>query len=203
MAGVFRVDKRNKDGSYVKETLKQISGEEPDGQCESKYGIKRSCKSINGLGILGSLLISSGLSMTKSGGGYSIECTITHKTSWSTYGSAGVASWLIGDGHGKRAVVMWSVPYSHWFHSNWLAVGLTESGNQAHKDWFDQMYYHESGSGLHFKRKDYYYDTNILSFKDEKFEITGIMGTSYKPTARIIIKPLNETDLAPGLKRDE
>ncbi|XP_076116784.1 echotoxin-2-like [Mytilus galloprovincialis] len=200
-----------------------------------------SCKSINGLGILGSLLISSGLSMTKSGGGYSIECTvivenwtkypltdarvtpysgqlysaavsirpgekeqfITHKTSWSTYGSAGVASWLIGDGHGKRAVVMWSVPYSHWFHSNWLAVGLTESGNQAHKDWFSQMYYYESGSGLHFKRKDYYYDTNILSFKDEKFEITGIIGTSYKPTARIIIKPLNETDLAQGLKRDE
>ncbi|CAG2247613.1 unnamed protein product [Mytilus edulis] len=131
------------------------------------------------------------------------EQFITHKTSWSTYGSAGVASWLIEDGHGKRAVVMWSVPYSHWFHSNWLAVGLTESGNQAHKDWFNQMYYYESGSGLHFKRKDYYYDTNILSFKDEKFEITGIMGTSFKPTARIIIKPLNETDLAPGLKRDE
>ena len=96
---------------------------------------------------------------------------------------------------------MWSCPYNFDHYTNWLGVGLTESGTQTHgTNWFHQMYYEKSGNGLNFVRGDYYYHTKTLSMKDGAIEITGIMGTSHKAKAHIIVRPLLETDLAPIIK---
>jgi hypothetical protein len=96
---------------------------------------------------------------------------------------------------------MWSCPYNFNSYSNWLGVGLTEYGTQTHRaNWFDQMYYKGSGNGLNFVRGEYYYHTKTLSMKDGNIEITGIMGTSHKAKAHIIVRPLLETDLAPNIK---
>ena len=95
---------------------------------------------------------------------------------------------------------MWSCPYNFNHYSNWLGIGLTESGYSSQKDWYNQMYYGNSGNGLTFIRKDYYYDTNTIHMRDDTFEITGTMGTSHKTTAHIVIRPLNPKDIADSLK---
>ncbi|CAC5420217.1 unnamed protein product [Mytilus coruscus] len=123
------------------------------------------------------------------------EQFIAHKSSWFT-GTYGVASWLIND---RRAVIMWHCPYSFLWHTNVLGVGLTESSNVYHKNWFNQMYKGRNGQGLNFERDDYHHDTPTIRIADERFEITGTMGTSHKATARIVIRPVNENDLAPSI----
>ncbi|XP_052065760.1 echotoxin-2-like isoform X2 [Mytilus californianus] len=124
------------------------------------------------------------------------EKIIAHEASWFR-GTYGVASWLLND---RRAAVMWHCPYSFfWGSKNMLGVGLTESWYGYHKNWFYQMYKGGNGQGLNFVRDDYYYDTPTIRIADERFEITGTMGTSHKATARIVIRPVNEHDLAPSI----
>ena len=96
---------------------------------------------------------------------------------------------------------MWSCPYSFDHHSNWLGVGLTATGTTTHNDWFHQMYYEKSGNGLNFVRGEYYHHTKTLSYKDGSFEITGIIGTSHKATAKIIVRPLQEADLSDNIQK--
>ena len=55
------------------------------------------------------------------------------------------------DGLDQLVVVMWSVPYSHDLHANWLAVGQLKEGHGNHC--FNEMYY---GSPTYFDRKEYY-----------------------------------------------
>lgn len=122
------------------------------------------------------------------------EMFVARKTGLTATGTYGTASWQIL-GKDKRVVVMWSCPYNFNHYSNWLAVGLTS--DRHHNDWFDQMYYKESGRGLNFTRGEYYYDTNIIKSGDKSFEVIGNMGTSHHTTAQIIVRPLHERDRAP------
>ena len=46
-----------------------------------------------------------------------------HKTNDSATGCVGTMTWKIDSAHYVN--VMYSVPYSHDYHSNWLAVGIT------------------------------------------------------------------------------
>ncbi|CAC5409006.1 Tereporin-Ca1 [Mytilus coruscus] len=128
------------------------------------------------------------------------EQFIAHKTGDTATGTSGTASWFISSAR-KKAVVMWSCPYSFDYHSNWLGVGLTEIDNMHHRDWFKQMYYESSGKGLNFRRGDYYYHTRKISIKDSQFEVVGTMGTSHKSKARIIVRPLELCDLSNNLRR--
>ena len=52
-----------------------------------------------------------------------MEAMAGHKVSDTATGCVGTVSWKLGDWD-KMLVVMYSVPYSHDFHSNWLAVGI-------------------------------------------------------------------------------
>ncbi|XP_052081120.1 tereporin-Ca1-like, partial [Mytilus californianus] len=127
------------------------------------------------------------------------EQFVAHKTGNTATGTYGTASWLISS-TSKRAVVMWSCPYSFDLHINELGVGLTDKGVTQHKDWFQQMESGTSGSGLNFRRGEYYLHTKTISIKDSQFEVTGIMGTSHKAKARIIVRPFELNDLADSLK---
>nr|UYP38769.1 mytiporin 2 [Mytilus galloprovincialis] len=127
------------------------------------------------------------------------EQFIAHKTGHTATGTFGTASWLISSAR-KRAVVMWSCPYSFDFHSNWLGVGLTDRGCTDHRNWYGQMYYRSSGGGLNFRRGEYYYHTRTISIRDSEFEVVGIMGTSHKANVRIIVRPRELRDLADNLR---
>ncbi|XP_063399312.1 echotoxin-2-like isoform X2 [Mytilus trossulus] len=126
------------------------------------------------------------------------EKFIAHKSSWFS-GTYGVASWLIND---RRAVVMWHCPYSFWWSKNVLGIGLTESFYGVHQNWFNQMYSGRNIQGLNFVREEYRYETPTIKIADERFEITGTMGTGHKTTARIIIMPVNDEDLAPSITNE-
>ncbi|XP_071121745.1 tereporin-Ts1-like [Mytilus galloprovincialis] len=126
------------------------------------------------------------------------EQFIAHKSSWFS-GTYGVASWLIND---RRAVVMWNCPYSFWWSKNVLGIGLTESFYGVHQNWFGQMYSGRNSQGLNFVRGEYRYETPTIKIADERFEITGTMGTGHKTTARIVIRPINDEDLAPSITNE-
>ena len=49
------------------------------------------------------------------------EGMAAHKSALSATGSWGSVSWLLGN---ERLIVMWSVPYSHDWNNNWLAIGM-------------------------------------------------------------------------------
>lgn len=128
-----------------------------------------------------------------------LNLQIAHKTPDTATGTYGTASWLISSAR-KRAVVMWSCPYSFDFHTNWLGVGLTDRGFTGHRNWYRQMYYRSSGRGLNFSRGEYYYHTRTISIQDNEFEVVGIMGTSHQANARIIVRPRELRDLADNLR---
>ena len=64
-------------------------------------------------------------------------------------------------------------------YSNTLAVGISDydslPGDEDNNILFEQMY---SGSG-NFSREEYYSRTPALEFKQDRFKITGNMGTSH------------------------
>ena len=51
------------------------------------------------------------------------EAMAGHKTSNTATGCVGTVAWTLGN-TGKMMVVMYSVPFSHDCHKNWLAVGI-------------------------------------------------------------------------------
>merc|ERR550519_3264104 len=101
---------------------------------------------------------------------------------------AGVLSWEI-EGSGQKVVLMYSIPYSHDFHSNWIAVGLCSTSSRLT---FDEMY---RGNEDSFKRKDFYYETNPVNYQNSKFAVTGTCGTSHKPTIIIKLAPFQNENL--------
>ena len=68
----------------------------------------------------------------------------------------GTVAWKIGN-TGKMVVVMYSVPYSHDFHSNWCGAGIFDVGSTNHL--FDIMYYKNRTD---FTRKEFWSDLGRL-----------------------------------------
>ena len=52
------------------------------------------------------------------------EVMAAHKAANTATGSFASVSWLIGK---ERLIIMWSVPYSHDWNNNWLAIGMKSS----------------------------------------------------------------------------
>ena len=78
-------------------------------------------------------------------------------------------------------VVMYSVPYSHDFHSNWCGVGIFDVTDTS--DFFNMMY---SSSEVKFRRKDFYNNTNTVKYEeDERFEVSATMGTTHKSDIQV------------------
>ncbi|XP_069135563.1 tereporin-Ca1-like [Argopecten irradians] len=125
------------------------------------------------------------------------EVMVTHKTGGTASGTYGSVSWLVKD---RRAVVMWSVPFNHDYHTNWLAVGFTKRGHKDHdENWYNTMYYESNTPVLAFKRKDFYNDVNPVIFSDGEYEIEGNMGSTHIATVNIIVRPCDSKSYAPSL----
>jgi len=118
-----------------------------------------------------------------------------HKTSNAATGCIGTAAWTIS-GTMKMLVIMYSVPYSHDYYANWLGVTVTDKEDTS--DYYNKMYYN---SQTFFKRKEFYYDTDPVTYTgDNEFAISGTMGTTHKPTIKVHLVPKNKKNLANRLK---
>lgn len=124
------------------------------------------------------------------------EAMLAHKTSDTATGTYGVVSWLVTDD--KRAVVMWSAPYSFDFHSNWMAVGIMDAAYVRNRgaSLADDMYYHDGD----FTRGEYYYHSRSIKYCAAGICIKGAMGTSHKTTIKIKVWPEKAEDLSYDVK---
>ena len=61
-----------------------------------------------------------------------------------------------------------------------------------------QMY---SGSGNWFVRKDYYYNSQSLVYKTDKFVIVALMGTSHRPVVSVKVFARKYEDLPGNAKK--
>jgi len=121
-----------------------------------------------------------------------------HKSSGTATGCAGTVSWKIGNTD-KILVVMYSLPYSHDFHSNWCGVGIFDV--QDTTDFFDKMY---NGSEVDFKRKDFWSDLTPVEYTDNSmFRVTASMGASHKADVTVQLYPEEVSMLAKSLRKDE
>ena len=110
---------------------------------------------------------------------------VGHKTNDSATGCSGVLSWEIF-GSDEKLVVMYSIPYSHDFHSNWIGVGLSSSIPS-----FYEMY---NGIESGFKRKEFYYDVNPVLYQGKQFNVVATCGTDHKPTIVVKLIPKEHED---------
>ena len=78
----------------------------------------------------------------------------------------------------RYLTVMYSVPYSHDFHSNWLGLGIHGPEEVLDEGMYNVMYYEERDW---FTRKEFYYNTNWVTHTSEYFEVSGTMGTVHRP----------------------
>ena len=106
-----------------------------------------------------------------------------HKTGHTATGCEGTVSWKIGN-TSRMLVVMYSVPYSHDFHSNWCGAGVfTEQDTSG---FLDKMY---NGNEVGFKRKEFYDDVTPLTYEgDADFYVEASMGSSHKSEIEVSIK---------------
>ncbi|KAL3870184.1 hypothetical protein ACJMK2_038333 [Sinanodonta woodiana] len=131
------------------------------------------------------------------------EAMVARKSSDSATGTFGTVSWLV-EGHSRRIVVMWAVPYDINFYSNWLGVGITAPGVTFHaqgNDWFNQMYYGTSSVSLGFSRSEYYWESNPVIYRDDLIQISGTMSTGHQAQVKITVRPRNIADLATPIKK--
>ena len=116
------------------------------------------------------------------------EAVIGQKTTLSIAGTTGVAAWKVGDTH-NRLIVMWSVPWSHAFYSNVLAVGLTKSKARLDNQLYKMMY---NESKPWFKRAEYTevkkFQTLSVTDATGDFKVTGSMGTTCKTVVSVILE---------------
>ena len=78
-------------------------------------------------------------------------------------------------------VVMYSVPYSHDFHSNWCGAGIFDVGSTNHL--FDIMYYKNRTD---FTRKEFWSDLGPLIYDgDSTYSVYATMGNSHKSTVEV------------------
>nr|AXS67896.1 coluporin-24 [Colubraria reticulata] len=123
-----------------------------------------------------------------------------HETLTGIYGTV---SWLV-EGANRRFVLMWGLPYNFDLYSNWMGVGMTREGLTTTAEqyyYFKQMYYYYNTHDLKFVRKAFYYDENPQTYRDTDFEIEGWMTKIHNSTATVIFKPVNDTDLAPSVRK--
>ena len=106
---------------------------------------------------------------------------------------AGIVIWTIEDSKEKVAV-MYSIPYDHNLHSNWVGVGIC---SQYHVPNFNEMY---NGNQDYFKKKEFYYDTDPVSFSTSEFTVEATCGTNHKPTIRVKLIPTYQGNLAPKFR---
>ena len=78
---------------------------------------------------------------------------------------------------------MYSVPYSHDFHSNWLGIWIHREADMDGDDSvFDRMYY---GDAFKDFRQEYYYELPTLVYRDADFTVRASMGSSHKTSIAI------------------
>ena len=126
--------------------------------------------------------------------GGEIHGVVGHKTAHVATGCAGVLSWEIAESD-EKLVLMYSIPYSQDFHSNWIGVGLY---NKSSTPTFDEMYY---GYSNDFNRKDFYDDIDPVSFSTSNFAVEATCGTNHKPTIKVKLTPTEEENLDEKFKK--
>ena len=120
------------------------------------------------------------------------ECWVCHKNAGTASGIFGTASWLINNY--ERLVVMYCCPYNFDFSVNYLAVGFTNNHN---KSLTNDMYYNKE---TFFKRGEYYYTANPVTYRGKKLTVRGTLGTSHKPEGKISVFPNSYDDLSEVMK---
>jgi len=118
-----------------------------------------------------------------------------HKTANSATGCVGTISWKIGDTN-KMLVVMYSVPYSHDWHSNWLGVGIFKLADTSNHY---NIMYHNKESG--FKRQSFYASADPIVHKDANYLVSASMGTTHKAEIQVQLYPQKVEHLANSLKK--
>merc|ERR1711862_165333 len=122
------------------------------------------------------------------------EAMYGHKTSDAATGCVGTVAWKL-EGKGKMLVVMYSIPYSHDFHSNWLGVGIFNLESTG--GYYDKMYYQTQ---VGFQRKDFWSNLSPVSYSDGEYTVEATMGNSHKAEIRVTFCPNNKHNLASTLK---
>jgi len=118
------------------------------------------------------------------------EAMRTAKIGHTARGTSGVVTWdVVVPEHDVTfyVTIMWSVPYSHDFHSNWMGVGIRSDSSAD----FDTMYY---GHGRWFRRAEYYYNIPTIRHCNDHICIVGTMGTAHRVEAHIKILPVAKED---------
>ena len=120
------------------------------------------------------------------------EAMVTRKTGHTATGTFGTASWLVNGQ--RRAIVMWSAPYSFDFHSNWLAVGII--GANSHVRSLADTMYEEPSEESTYTLGEFYDSTRIISYCDDVICVHGTMGTAHKTFIKIEVYPVSYDNLA-------
>ena len=90
----------------------------------------------------------------------------------------------------RLLTVMYSLPYSFDFHTNWLAVSIHGPNEFGSKRLFDTLYYEDEEG--RFSRKQFYYRTGpAVDTDDTGYQVTGNMGTAHKSTINIVFENKN------------
>jgi len=128
------------------------------------------------------------------------EAMSGHKVSNAATGCSGTVSWTIGNKRNeKMLVVMYSIPYSQDFHSNYCAVGIFDKEDTI--DHFNLMYYRKTETG--FKRKEFYRDADPAIYHDSNYIVTATMGSNHKPELQVRLYPRSVKNLANRLTGEE
>nr|AXS67898.1 coluporin-26 [Colubraria reticulata] len=134
---------------------------------------------------------------------------LMRKAAHAAAGVYGTVSWEVS-GTNRRFVIMLSAPYNFDFYSNWLGLGMTRPGltevANGHA-WFDHMYYGpvttSDNVDLKFQRKRFYHLTDPIIYRDNEFEIVGVMTNVHKAEIKIVFRPaeMNYKNLAPQIRK--
>jgi len=117
-----------------------------------------------------------------------------HKSDFTATGCVGTVSWKIGN-TGKILVVMYSIPYSHDFHSNWCGAGIFDE--QDTSGFYEKMYH---GNEDGFKRKDFWNNLDPLEYSgDSTFAVRAAMGNSHKSSIEVQLYPKQRSMLAKSI----
>lgn len=121
-----------------------------------------------------------------------VEAVHAAKTAWyTTTGTSGVASFEMNPLHLTapiRVHVMWSVPYSHMFYSNYIAVGITSETTD-----FDTMY---NGFGEWFQRAECAAAPGFVEKCNDLFCVRAtVVDSSYKAAATVQIIPMHTNNI--------
>merc|ERR1719495_1918958 len=120
----------------------------------------------------------------------------SHKT-----GSTATGSWVhcsLGVGPKTLIHFMYSVPYSHDFHSNWLAIAVCSFSSSTCKSLNAKKMYKENYSFM--QRKEYYSSISDTKMCNDDVCVIGVMGTSHKPEIHFKVYPRSFDNTAPVIK---